>query len=137
MRLMNKEFNCAEQFMMYTKAITFNDLDAAKRIMQTASPRTQKELGRSVKNFSVDHWNAVCQNVVKQGNRAKFDQNPHLKAYLIGIEDDEIVEASPYDRIWGIGFDESRAEKNIGKWGYNWLGKILTDLRDSYIKDTV
>lgn len=45
------------------------------------------------------------------------------------------VEASPFDRIWGIGFGEENAPDDETLWeGMNLLGKVLTEIRDEYVK---
>jgi len=121
-------FNCAEQAMMYEKAITFNDLETAKRILICLHPKEQKELGRRVKNFDPEIWNQNKFEKVKEILRCKFEQNPYLLDLLIRNKGLEFVEASPFDRIWGIGYDEQSALNNIDSWGENLLGKILTEL---------
>jgi ribA/ribD-fused uncharacterized protein len=121
-------FNCGEQYMMYQKAITFNDADTADRILQARHPREHKALGREVKNFNSKKWDEVKYSLVKSGLREKFLQNEKLKAYLLKHKGCTMVEASPYDRIWGIGFNAGSAMENIDRWGENLLGKILTEL---------
>lgn len=70
---------------------------------------------------------------MEQTIKAKFDQNPELKSLLLSSEFDgkTFVEASPFDRIWGIGYDENHALQNISDWGENLLGKTLTFYRGS------
>src|SRR5688500_4111526 len=104
-----KNFTCEEQHMMYHKAMTFGDTESAEKIMQTSSPREQKALGRQVKNFNPDIWASVCQPIVYEGLKAKFLQNKEHFDYLCSTGDAEIVEASPEDRIWGIGFTANTA----------------------------
>ena len=115
------------------KALTFNDQENYEAIMATTSPREQKEFGRNVKNFNTDKWNEVCREYVYQGNLAKFTQNPSLKLELLKTEDREIVEASPYDKIWGIGMDVShRNIEDKSKWlGKNWLGEAIMRVRET------
>jgi ribA/ribD-fused uncharacterized protein len=129
-------FKTAEQYMMYRKALLFDDQEAAAKVLKTTDPREQKKIGRSVKNFNSDSWTKICRDVVFQGNKAKFDQNPNMKKVLLETGDKEIVEASPYDSIWGIGLDENDERANDkSKWlGTNWLGEVLMKLRDSYGK---
>ena len=121
-------YNCGEQYMMYQKAMTFNDKETAKKILDEIVPSEQKKLGRLVKNYNDATWNRVRYNVVKRGLFAKFSQNENLKEYLHKYKGYQIVEASPYDRIWGIGYYEQDAINNINNWGENLLGKILTEL---------
>lgn len=121
-------FKCAEQAMMYEKAMLFDDIETAKQVLQTDDPSEQKKLGRKVKNFNPDVWNQTKVQVVKEILKCKFLQNDDLYDELLKYEGFEFVEASPYDRIWGIGFHENDALDNVGKWGENLLGKILTEL---------
>jgi ribA/ribD-fused uncharacterized protein len=121
-------YNCGEQYMMHQKALTFGDQDTADKILKETSPREQKQLGRQVKNFNPDIWDSVKYEVVKTGLREKFNQNPDLKRYLLKYKGYQLVEASPLDSIWGIGFAEDKAIQNINDWGQNLLGKILTEL---------
>lgn len=131
------EYNCAEQYMMAKKAMLFKDDETLKKIMNTTSPRDQKIYGREVKNFNVDVWNANCKQFVKEGSFAKFTQNEDLKKVLFASAGTTLVEASPKDKIWGIGLHESDPRVQDRKtWeGTNWLGEILTEVRDQLMKD--
>jgi len=122
------KYNCGEQYMMHQKAMTFNDQETANKILQAQSARRQKELGREVRNFNLAKWDLVKYELVKKGLREKFNQNPQLKKQLLKYKGFQIVEASPDDTIWGIGFFECEAIQNIKNWGENLLGKILTEL---------
>jgi ribA/ribD-fused uncharacterized protein len=100
----NMYFNCGEQYMMYMKAITFKDYDIGLKILNTFDPKEQKALGRKVKNFDSTVWSDVSPYLMVLGLIEKFKQNPtHLKA-LLSAKNTIIVEASPYDRVWGIGY---------------------------------
>ena len=122
------EYNCGEQYMMHQKAILFNDKQTASEIMKAYVPKKQKELGRKIKNFDTVVWDSVKYNIVKAGLLEKFKQNEDLKLFLSTNKDCQMVEASPFDRIWGIGFNEMDAIDNINMWGENLLGKILTEI---------
>lgn len=122
------DFNCEEQHMMYWKAITFGDHDTATRIMETNQPAIQKALGRKVKNFDPEKWLNVGSDIVYKGLKAKFLQNPKLFAELKKGYGTTFVEASPVDRIWGIGYSEADALENYEDWGINILGNLLTKL---------
>lgn len=127
-----KQFVTAEQYMMYHKALTFGDTEIAEQIMKTYIPSVQKGLGRQVKNFNPDTWNTVAKTIVYRGNKYKFTQNEHLLKELMATADKTLVEASPYDTIWGIGLSEDVAIITPpAEWkGTNWLGEVLTQLRD-------
>jgi ribA/ribD-fused uncharacterized protein len=132
-----KFFTCAEQAMMYSKAILFKDYTTAKSIMKTHDPSVQKKLGRGVLNFDPATWDQHKYKLVYQANYAKFTQNPSLLRALLDTKGTTLVEASPYDRIWGIGLSEvdPRALDRSQWRGENLLGKILTDLRENLIKE--
>lgn len=126
-------FNCAEQYMMYEKAMLFEDYDTAVKILETDAPRKQKALGRTVSNFDPDQWNKVARDIVFAGNVAKFTQNDQLKEVLLETKGTILVEASPYDKVWGIGLKQNDPRSlNRKTWrGTNWLGEVLTNVRDS------
>jgi ribA/ribD-fused uncharacterized protein len=126
------EYNCAEQYMMAQKARLFDDEEALHKIMKSHSPSDQKATGRKVKNFDPDKWNKVAKALVYRANMAKFSE-PYLKEYILGTGNKEIVEASPTDRIWGIGMSESDPDRfDKSKWrGTNWLGEVLMQVRDT------
>ena len=101
------EYNTAEQYMMAKKALLFHDYETSEKIMTTIHPSDQKKLGKVVKNFDKDKWEKVCRGFVYDGNYAKFTQNPKMLKELLETGDRELVEASPYDKIWGIGLHET------------------------------
>jgi len=129
----NVRYNCAEQYMMAEKARCFGDKEAEREIMKTDHPRIQKAWGRKVKNFNADKWNSVCKDVVRRATVAKFTQDDALLQILLDTEGTTLVEASPYDKIWGIGLqaDDKRAQSRSTWRGKNWLGEVLTSVRDS------
>jgi hypothetical protein len=124
-------YTCAEQFMMAEKARLFGDDEVLRQILATASPREQKALGRNVRGFEEERWTAACREVVYRGNVGKFSQNADLKALLLATGDKTLVEASPTDRIWGIGLaaDDRRATDRSAWRGKNWLGEALMRVR--------
>lgn len=124
-------YNCAEQYMMAQKAILFNDDEQLNLIMHTESPQVQKAAGRMVKNFDPAKWNEISRLVVYRANLAKFGQNSRLWGALDGLGNRIIVEASPYDKIWGIGMharDEGIEDPKNWK-GLNWLGEAIMQVR--------
>ena len=132
-------FLTSEQYMMYKKALLFNDTETAEKILQATHPSTQKQLGREVKGFVREKWDAVSRDVVYKGCYFKFEQNPHLKKELLETVGTTLVETSPTDKIWGIGLagnDPDALDRN--KWnGTNWLGQVLTKLRDDMLEGNV
>ncbi len=73
-----------------------------------------------------------------QGSTAKFAQNPELRDYLLGTGDRVLVEASPVDRIWGIGLtSQDEHARHPSAWrGLNLLGFALMDARDAISPET-
>jgi ribA/ribD-fused uncharacterized protein len=130
-------YNCSEQYMMYHKAKLFNDNLIAEYILNTTLPYEQKKLGKKVKNFNQKIWNEQCESIVFTANLLKFSQNPKLKEMLLNTKDTILVEASPYDNIWGIGLSESdKRALDSKKWlGENKLGKILINVRNILKKE--
>ncbi len=122
----------AEHWMMASKARQFGDDGILQQILESTDPKTAKALGRNVKNFDDDVWKSNCRRLVTEGNVAKFSQNESLRTFLIGTEDHVIVEASPFDRIWGNGLSVSNEKsKHPSTWlGQNLLGFALMDVRE-------
>jgi ribA/ribD-fused uncharacterized protein len=116
--------------------VLFNDWETAKRILATSKPPDQKKLGRKVRNFDEEVWRQHRFQIVKDGNTAKFVQNSPLKKKLLTTAGSTLVEASPHDRLWGIGLSaEDNLAQNRETWrGMNLLGQALTEVRDEIIK---
>lgn len=133
------EYNCTEQYMMAKKALMFNDIEAYSKIMASDQPWEQKQYGREVKGFKREHWEKYCRKIVFDANYAKFTQNPDMKKELLATGKREIVEASPEDRIWGIGLHESDPRcLDKTQWdGTNWLGEAIMEVREVLINDIV
>lgn len=126
------EYSCAEQYMMAEKARMFGDQEMLEAIMHAKHPKEMKAYGRAVRSFDLARWEARCYELVRNGNMAKFAQNPELWAFLSGTKNRILVEASPQDRIWGIGMGRQNPDvQNPLKWkGKNLLGFALTEARD-------
>lgn len=117
---------------MYHKAILFKDPTVALTILKAHHPREVKNLGRKVKNFNQDTWVKHREDIVTKGTLLKFTKpvnDEGLKEKLLATGDQDIVEASPYDRIWGIGFTEKHADDVRDDWGLNLLGKAIMVVR--------
>ncbi|XP_067946360.1 riboflavin biosynthesis protein VVA0006-like [Watersipora subatra] len=130
-------YNCAEQYMMHQKAVMFGDTQMAKRILASSSPPQQKSFGRLVEKFDPEVWARQCREVVFNGNYAKFTQNKNLLTHLIATEGTTLVEASPRDKIWGIGMGANNPlAQNRATWkGRNYLGEALTQVRERIMRD--
>lgn len=128
----NTTYCCMEQYMMSKKALLFNDLEINKKIMESKDPNQIKSYGRKVKNFDEQLWNKYKYLIVLTGNYMKFIQNKDLMLYLFNTKNKILVEASPYDTIWGIGMSaENKEINNPNFWkGENLLGFALTEVRE-------
>ena len=126
------DFNCCEQYFMACKASMSGDGETAQWICQADDPRDQKKLGREVRGFNPVAWNSVSRDIMFRAHWAKFTQHEQLRKVLLDTQG-ELVEASPYDKIWGIGLGaEDPRAKDKSQWlGTNWLGEILTEIRDN------
>lgn len=125
-------FSSMEQYMMYQKAVCFQDKEIAAQILQTRDVAQIKALGRSVSGYDDNHWNGIRQIVVYKGLMAKFSQNEELKEQLLGTKSALLAECAVRDKIWGIGLsmkDPDRLDKT--KWrGQNLLGYSLMMVRE-------
>lgn len=125
-------YNCGEQYMMARKAQLFDDHRSLAAIMATSDPYVMKTRGRAVRGFRGERWDPLAPHVVYVANLAKFGQNANLLEALRATEGTTLVEASPSDRIWGIGLRETDpAAQSRSTWrGANKLGEVLTRLRN-------
>lgn len=140
---------------MYRKALVFSDFHIAAQILVEPEPGNQKALGRKVKGFDGKKWDKVKSDIVEEGNWWKFSstKGENLRKKLLETGQRELVEvsyagldevvdrvggdgklmggqASPYDRIWGVGFAAANAEERRAEWGENLLGKALMRVRE-------
>ncbi|WP_419995656.1 NADAR family protein [Streptomyces boninensis] len=125
------EYATAEHFMMAGKARLFGDAEAAAAIVAAGHPAEAKKLGRTVRRFDEEAWAAHRYELVVRGNEAKFGQHDELRDVLLRTGDRVLVEASPMDRVWGIGLaaDDERAQDPKTWRGLNLLGFALMDVR--------
>lgn len=125
-------FYNSEQAFMWEKAVFFHDMETAKKILQTPDPKENKQLGRKVNNFNAELWSNASYPIMVAVNYAKFSQRKLLRHVLLETENLILVEASPYDNIWGIGISwQDNACLNEANWkGLNLLGKALMEVRE-------
>ncbi|KAK4160948.1 hypothetical protein QBC43DRAFT_337711 [Cladorrhinum sp. PSN259] len=134
-------FSTSEHHMMYCKALLFHP-ESVDAVLSAQHPRQAKDIGRRIPNFDEKVWNRHRNEVVRQGNYLKFTYpvnneegskwtvgGKSIREHLLETGDRELVEASPWDKIWGIGFKAEDAERNRRNWGLNLLGKELMNVR--------
>lgn len=126
-------YKTAEHYMMANKAKLFYDEEILNKVLNSETPNEAKNLGRKVENFNSKIWDHHKYDIVKQANILKFSQNQDLKEFLLSTENKILVEASPYDTIWGIGMLETDSNiQNPSLWnGENLLGFALMEVRDA------
>lgn len=124
-------FATAEHYMMHGKAVLFGDAASAAAVLATSDPAQAKALGRGIQGFDEQRWQAARMDIVLQANWLKFSQNPALGRFLLGTGAQVLVEASPVDRIWGIGLAADAAQaRDPARWrGLNLLGFALMQVR--------
>jgi ribA/ribD-fused uncharacterized protein len=132
----HKFFN-SEQAFMWEKAKFFDDYEIAEQLLSESNPKYAKALGRKVKNFDDTMWAVASFPAMIVVNFAKWNSSPHLKELLISTHPKKLVEASPFDKIWGVGLAQDNDlildEKN---WkGMNLLGKVLMNVRREIMEE--
>lgn len=126
------EFGSAEHYMMWRKARLFGDERKAAEIESARSPAHAKALGREVDRFDEAVWEQHRWDIVVAGSLAKFSSDPRLREYLVATRRRVLVEASPVDRVWGIGLTaDSEHATSPSQWrGLNVLGFVLMETRE-------
>ncbi|MBK8801697.1 MAG: NADAR family protein [Fibrobacteres bacterium] len=129
-------FHWSEQAFMWLKAVEFEDSRVAELILTqnpwNSSPLECKRMGRMVSPFDDKIWSVRGLEAMHRAVYAKFSQIEDLRRQLLASGDRILAEASPYDRIWGIGYGESDLEaQDQSKWkGQNLLGQVLMEVRE-------
>lgn len=125
-------YSSTEQWMMAGKARLFGDAEALAEILSETDPAKVKKLGRTVRGFDEARWEEARSELVTRGNVEKFSQDPKLRGFLLNTGDAILVEASPYDTVWGIGLraEDARAKDPTTWQGLNLLGFALMRARE-------
>lgn len=142
----NQTFNCVEQYMMWRKALLFNDHNTAQAILTHSLIRKDekiqayyKRMGRAVSDFDNNVWEENRERIVMRGLCLKYVQNPDLYADLHLYQYKTFVEASPYDKVYGIGMGMYEpGVLNPANWkGQNLLGKYHNKLIEIFFPDKI
>jgi ribA/ribD-fused uncharacterized protein len=113
--LEGRHFVTAEQWMMYAKALLFDDHDVAGQIACEVDPAVQKRLGQQVKGFDQGRWDQWKIDIVYRGNFAKFSQNEGAQRQLRNTGDGLLVEANPRDWVWEM-VETSTIPPDMRRW---------------------
>ncbi|MET9436827.1 NADAR family protein [Streptomyces sp. NPDC006551] len=122
----------AEHWMMAGKARLFGDAEAERAALAARTPAEAKKVGRQVRGFDETVWERERFRIVVEGSVHKFASDEGLRGFLVGTGGRVLVEASPMDRVWGIGLaaGDPRA-KDPSRWrGLNLLGFALMEARE-------
>ncbi|MFJ3580682.1 NADAR family protein [Streptomyces sp. NPDC090127] len=122
----------AEHWMMAAKARIFGDPEAEGAALASRTPAEAKKAGRLVRGFDQGVWERERFGIVVEGSVHKFASDEALRAFLLGTGGRVLVEASPLDRVWGIGLaaDDPRATDPARWRGLNLLGFALMEARE-------
>ncbi|MET8897238.1 NADAR family protein [Streptomyces albogriseolus] len=125
------EYATAEHWMMAAKARLFGDAEGERRVLAAGHPSEAKKAGRLVRGFDEEVWRRERFGIVVEGSEHKFAAHGGLRSFLLGTGDRVLVEASPVDRVWGIGLaaDDEAAEDPTRWRGPNLLGFALMEAR--------
>lgn len=125
-------YSTMEQYMMSRKAALFGDAQMYAKILKEKNPAEIKKMGRLVKGFNQAIWDAEKYSIVLEGNVLKFAQNEQLKKILLSTGNRVLIEASPYDKIWGVHMPADNPnimDPNLWE-GENLLGFALMEARN-------
>ncbi|MGW2486531.1 NADAR family protein [Streptomyces sp. NPDC001606] len=127
-----EHYATAEHWMMAGKARLFEDADALRRVLAAGHPAEAKKAGRLVRGFDEEVWERERFRIVVEGSVHKFSADEELRRFLLGTGDRVLVEASPVDRVWGIGLTaDDEAAMDPERWrGPNLLGFALMEARE-------
>lgn len=140
-----RPFRWSEQIFMLIKTIYFynkgilSDKQYSKflsELFNADSPMDTKKVGRSLPLTDADlaEWNDISRDAMYYANWYKY-QNNERRAQLEATNGRRLVEASPYDKIWGVGFKVQDFRRGNCQ-GENRLGSVLEELR-SVNKDII
>lgn len=130
-RLDGVTYHTTEHYLMAEKARLFDDAPIRDLVLRAVTPLEAQMLGRQVSGFREEVWVEHRFDICVTGNRAKFDQHPALRDYLAATSPCVLVEASPWDKLWGIGVAARHPRAaDPRQWrGLNLLGFSLMAVR--------
>ena len=118
----------SEHHLMREKARLMGDHLVVTLIDVAPSALAAKRLGRKVKPWDQGRWDDHCDQIMEDILVAKFKSTPAMRDYILGIEG-RFYEASPKDKVWGIGIGVKQAQAGAPHNGQNKLGLALDRAR--------
>ncbi|MBB1509960.1 NADAR family protein [Tessaracoccus sp. MC1756] len=124
-------FRTVEHYIAWRKATLFGDKHSAQRVLRAEAPTTARAIGRTVRPFNDEVWKSHRFDVAVAANVAKFAADPQLADHLRSTGRSVLVNASPIDRVWGIGLSaDDPAAQDPTRWpGLNIQGFALMEAR--------
>jgi len=133
----NVLYSSSEQYLMAQKALLMQDTESFIKIINTHNPVYCKRFGRKISPWNQKLWDEHKFNIMFKGLLHKFSQNTDMMNTLLSTDTAILAEASPRDRIWGIGLSVKDAKKGKYWRGENLLGKILMKVRDKLFEEYI
>ena len=118
----------SEHHLMREKARLMGDEHAMALIKAAPTALAAKRLGRKVKPWNQGLWDDNCDQIMEDILEAKFNSTSAMREYILGIEG-HFYEASPKDKVWGIGIGVQQAMAGVPHNGQNKLGLALDRAR--------
>jgi ribA/ribD-fused uncharacterized protein len=125
-----KTYVCNEQYFQQAKALMFNDINTATKIMEQTDPLKMSQLGKTVKGFDKTVWAKQAPQVLYRVNSAKYEQNEVAQQALLNTGKKKIGEGSPHP-TFGTGvhiFSKTALDQTTWS-GENVMGQILEKIR--------
>ncbi|MGI6607759.1 MAG: NADAR family protein [Erysipelotrichaceae bacterium] len=131
------KFWCVEQYLQYRKAVMFNDIYRADKLLNAKENKDITQYSKGVVNYVDKVWNARRHINLYKANYAKFSQNPELKNLLLSTENIVLAKCGKTDKVWGTGLNSGDTRVyNLSKWeGLNLHGFALMEVRDTLKKE--
>lgn len=131
-------FQSVEQFLAFRRAKLSDQQFYIQKALRAKEPVVAKSILHALKDDHVPEWDRQVQAVAEEGIRAKFKQNPKLRAFLVSTQQRQLGEASKNPR-WGVGMTLDDPDiLDTSKWSStgNLLGSTLMKIRDE-IRDEI
>ena len=123
-------YSSAEQAIHHKKALLMGDAETAAKILLSDKPLVAKRLGRKAQPWDEEKWVQCRRRVAEEVLQAKFTQNDAIGKRLKCTGPLHLVEASPRDKIWGVGISVTAVQKGEVWKGCNILSEALMSVRE-------